>query len=102
MPAPSAPLTSLISHSYIVHSSFSFTFPLQLLYLVLTTSASLESLLAGLSLAIKIQFAPTGQSHLVTLRSPFPYTRFLRLTALLTLGLTLPSLLWFASVSLAP
>jgi len=87
---------------YIVHSSFVLTFPLQLIYLVLTTSACLESLIAGLSLAIKIQFAPTGQNHLVTLRSPFPYTRFLRLTAFLTLGLTLPSLLWFASVSLAP
>jgi hypothetical protein len=96
------PLIVFTSRSYIVHSSFALTFPLQLIYLVLTTSASLESLIAGLSLAIKIQFAPTGQNHLVTLRSPFPYTRFLRLTAFLTLGLTVPSLLWFASVSLAP
>ncbi|KAH9964298.1 hypothetical protein BC827DRAFT_68977 [Russula dissimulans] len=87
---------------YIVHSSFALTFPLHLLYLVLTTSASLESILAGLSLAVKIHFAPSGQGRVATLRSPFPYARFLRLVAYLTFGLTVPSLLWFASVSLAP
>ncbi|KAI0296165.1 hypothetical protein BC826DRAFT_1005631 [Russula brevipes] len=87
---------------YIVHSSFAFTFPAHLLYLILTTSASLESLLAGLSLAVKIHFAPSDQSHLVTLRSPFPYARFLRLVAFLAFGVTLPSVLWFASVSLSP
>ena len=85
-----------------MHSTFILIFPLHLLYLVLTTSASLESLLAGLFLAVKIQFAPSDQNYLVTLRSPFPYTRFLRLLAFLTLGVTLPALLWFVSVSLSP
>jgi drug/metabolite transporter (DMT)-like permease len=87
---------------YIVHSSFAITFPLHLIYLVLTTSASLESLLAGLSLAVKIHFAPSVKSRLATLRSRFPYGRFFRLTAFLTFGLNLPSLLWFVSVSLSP
>jgi hypothetical protein len=91
-----------VLRSYIVHSSFAFTFPAHLLYLVLTSSASLESLLAGLSLAVKIHFAPSDQSHLVTLRSPFPHARFLRLVAFLAFGVTLPSVLWFASVSLSP
>ncbi|KAI9509081.1 hypothetical protein F5148DRAFT_978903 [Russula earlei] len=87
---------------YVVHSSFALTFPLHLLYLVLTTSASLESILAGLSLAVKIHFAPSDQSPVATLRSPFPYVLLFRLSAFLTLGLTLPSLLWFVSVSLSP
>jgi hypothetical protein len=95
-------LSPIFARSYIVHSSLVFAFPVHLLFLVLTTSASLESLLTGLSLALKIQFAPSDQNHLVTLRSPFPYSRFLRLTAFLTLGATLPALLWFISVSLSP
>lgn len=77
-------------------------FPLHLLYLVLTTSASFESLLAGLSLAIKIHFTPSEKSRLSTLQSTFPYGRFLRLTTLLTIGINLPALLWFISVSLSP
>jgi hypothetical protein len=98
------PLTCqcLFSRSYIVHSSLTIIFPLHLLYLVLTTSASLESLLAGLSLAIKIHFAPIDKSRLDILQSTFPYGRFLRLMAFLTVGLTLPALLWFISVSLSP
>ncbi len=88
--------------SYIVHSSFAIIFPVHLLYLILTTSASLESLLAGLSVAVKIHFAPSDKSRLATLKSTFPYGRFLRLTAFLTVGITIPSLLWFISVSLSP
>ncbi|KAN0111630.1 hypothetical protein V8E52_008368 [Russula decolorans] len=88
--------------TYIVHSSFAIIFPLYLLYLVLTTSASLESLLAGLSLAVKIHFAPIDKSRLAILQSTFPYGRLLRLTTFLTAGLTLPSVLWFISVSLSP
>ncbi|KAI0308234.1 hypothetical protein B0F90DRAFT_138893 [Multifurca ochricompacta] len=87
---------------YIVHSSLALTFPLHLLFLILTTSLSAESLLAGLSLAIKLHFAPNDQSHLTTVRSPFPYFRFLKLIAFLTLGVTIPALLWFVSVSLSP
>jgi hypothetical protein len=96
------PLTCLFSRSYIVHSSFAIIFPLHLLYLILTTSTSLESLLAGLSLAVKIHFAPVDKSRLAILHSTFPYGRLLRLTAFLTVGLTLPALLWFISVSLSP
>jgi len=73
-----------------------------LLYLVLTTSASLESLLGGLSLAVKIHFAPVDKSRLAILQSTFPYDRLLRLMAFLTVGITLPALLWFISVSLSP
>ena len=101
-PVETPPLTCLFSRSYIVHSTFAIIFPLHLIYLVLTTSASLESLLAGLSFAIKIHFAPVDKSRLAILQSTFPYGRFFRLTALLTVGLTLPSVLWFISVSMSP
>lgn len=87
---------------YIVHSTFAIIFPLHLLYLVLTTSASLESLLTGLSLVVKIHFAPVDKSRLAIVQSTFPYGRFLRLTAFLTVGITLPAVLWFISVSLSP
>ncbi len=92
----------LFSRSYIVHSSLAAVFPLHLLYLLLTTSTSLESLLTGVSLAVKIHFAPIDKSRLAILQSTFPYGRLFRLTAFLTVGLTLPALLWFISVSLSP
>jgi len=101
-PSAEDPLTCLFSRSYIVHSSLAIIFPLHLLYLVLTTSASSESLLAGLSLAVKIHFAPPDKSRLTILQSTFPYGRLLRLTTFLTIGLSLPALLWFISVSLSP
>lgn len=96
------PLTCLFSRSYLVHSSLIIIFPLHLSYLVLATSASLESLLAGLSLAIKIHFAPADKSRLAVIQSAFPYGRLLRLMAFLTIGVTLPALLWFISVPLSP
>ena len=91
-----------VSCSYIVHSAFAFTFPLHILSLLLTEQISVESVLEGLSLAIKIHFAPSELSHHTILRSPFPRFRFLLLIALLTLGVTVPALLWFISVSLSP
>ncbi|KAF8274067.1 hypothetical protein EI94DRAFT_1768923 [Lactarius quietus] len=87
---------------YIVHSAFAFTFPLHLLSLRLTEHVSLGPVLEGLSLAIKIHFAPSEQSHHAILKSPFPRSRFLLLIAFLTLGVTIPALLWFISVSLSP
>jgi len=87
---------------YVVHSSFALTFPLHLLYLVLTTPASLKSILKGLSLAIKIHLTPSEQGPVATPQSPFPYACLLRLVAYLTFGLTVPALTWFASISLSP
>jgi hypothetical protein len=95
-------LDQSVWRSYIVHSAFALIFPLHLLFLVLTMPVSLEALLAGLSLAIKFHYAPSDQNHLATLQSPFPRSRILRLITFLTLGITIPSLLWFVSVSLSP
>jgi hypothetical protein len=88
--------------SFVVHTAFALIFPLHLLFLVLTVPVSVESLLAGLSLAVKVHFSPNNQDLLTTLRSPFPHVHFLKLIALLTLALSIPSVLWFVSVSLSP
>ncbi len=99
---PLPPVSRRVSRSYIVHSAFAFTFPLHLLSLLLTAHTSVRSVLEGLSLAIKIHFAPSEQSHHAIFQSPFPRFRFLLLIALLTVGVTIPALLWFISVSLSP
>ncbi|KAI0068224.1 hypothetical protein BV25DRAFT_1793344 [Artomyces pyxidatus] len=88
---------------YVVHSSFITIFPLHLAFLAVKTQSPVEPLLSGLFFAIKTQFAPHAQRHAATIhRSPFPTFRFLRLIVLLTVGVTVPGLLWFASVSLSP
>lgn len=83
--------------SYIVHSSFSIIFPLHLLYFLVTTKHTASSLLKGLALAISIHLAP-GQKYAAF---RFPVARFLRLALALTVGITIPALLWFAAVSLS-
>ncbi|KAH9065720.1 hypothetical protein EDB87DRAFT_1555120 [Lactarius vividus] len=87
---------------YIVHSAFAFTFPLHLLSLLFTADTPVDSVLEGLFLAIKIHFAPSEQNYHTLLQSPFPRFRLLLLIAFLTVGVTIPALLWFISVSLSP
>ncbi len=82
--------------SYIVHSSFSIIFPLHLLYFVVATKDTASSLLKGRALAISIHLAP-GQKYAAF---RVPVAKFLPLALLLTVGITVPSLLWFAAVSL--
>ncbi|PBK77332.1 hypothetical protein ARMSODRAFT_949243 [Armillaria solidipes] len=83
---------------YVVHSSFAFIFPLHLLYLRATTKYSTKSLIDGLSIAVS--------DHLSPLACPpssagFPRFRFVSFVIALTIGITLPGLLWFAAISLA-
>ena len=82
--------------SYVVHSSFSLIFPLHLLLLLATTTHTSSSLLKGLAIAISKHLSP-GEKF-----DPFrfPLQKFIRLTLAVTFGLTIPALLWFASVSL--
>lgn len=84
---------------YIVHSSFSIIFFLHITYLLLCTKHTLRGYLDGLSVAIRLHMSsqtPSAPS------SSFPLFKFGRLILFLTIGLTLPSLLWFCAVSLAP
>jgi len=82
---------------YLVHSSFTIIFPLHLLYLLATTKYTAISLFKGLRITITNhlldqRFTPTVK---------FPYYKFFQLAMVLTAGITIPALLWFAAVSLA-
>ncbi|PPQ63790.1 hypothetical protein CVT24_004332 [Panaeolus cyanescens] len=82
---------------YIVHSSFSIIFPLHLLYLLATTDYTTVSLCKGLAIAITKHLDPAQKS----INPRFPHRKFIRLTLIMTMGITCPALLWFAAVSLA-
>ncbi|KAA1471519.1 hypothetical protein DENSPDRAFT_837527 [Dentipellis sp. KUC8613] len=84
---------------YVVHSSFLIIFPLHILYLVVFTGASARTLLSGLTYSIKSHLGAGGHN---AQHSPFPTYRLSRLVLLLTAGVTVPGLLWFAAANLAP
>ncbi|KAF8898766.1 hypothetical protein BD779DRAFT_1485450 [Infundibulicybe gibba] len=82
---------------YVVHSSLWIILPVHLWYLTLTTKYSMSAYLKGLTIAITNHLSPREISG----SSKFPQLAFFRLVLALTTGVTLPGLLWFASVSLA-
>ncbi|KAF9535460.1 hypothetical protein CPB83DRAFT_801858 [Crepidotus variabilis] len=89
---------------YIVHSSFLITFPIHILYLRLTSSHSISSLLRGLAVAITNHLVPTQRkraSDHVYASTRFPYKKFFKLALGLTFGISTPAMLWFMSVSLS-
>lgn len=86
-------------HSYIVHSSFLIIFPLHVTYLSLTSGRPAKDYMSGLSLAIKRHIA----GNLIEPDDvKFPWPRFATMLGLMTVGVTLPGLLWFCAISLAP
>ncbi|KAJ6519797.1 hypothetical protein C8R45DRAFT_952755 [Mycena sanguinolenta] len=84
---------------YLVHSSFSITFPCHLLYLTLTTKYSTSALYNGLTIALANHLTPNRVSR--SAPSKFPRFRFLGLILALTFGITYPALLWFIAITLA-
>ncbi|EIM83461.1 uncharacterized protein STEHIDRAFT_63538 [Stereum hirsutum FP-91666 SS1] len=89
--------------NFVAHSSFSIIFPLHLLYLVVWTGHSHRRLLNGLRIAITKHLEPPSRRSGTPLsRTPFPTFKFVRLVFLMTLGVTIPALMWFAAVSMAP
>ncbi|KAL1951894.1 hypothetical protein VTO73DRAFT_1043 [Trametes versicolor] len=86
---------------YIVHSSFALLFPLHLLYLCVFSQYSLDSLWISVLDAVRRHLAPRAASSAAA-KPTFPTGRFYRLLAYLTTGLTLPGLMWFIAVTLAP
>ncbi|CAE6419132.1 unnamed protein product [Rhizoctonia solani] len=82
---------------YIAHSSFAIVLPAHLLYLKYFTSTSPYTYLISLwSIMHAHILAPQS-----TPSSKFPWTRYLVFVSLLTIAVTCPALLWYASVSLA-
>ena len=89
------------SFSYIVHSSFVIMFPLHICYLYATSQYSLASLRTSIIVATQEHLAP--KSILPSSGTPiFPTRKLVRLVFILTVGVSIPSLLWFVAVRLAP
>jgi len=97
---------------YIAHSSFIIIFPLHLLYLTIATGKPARAYLRGLRDALCDQFSSssastttpdrTTSSLFPDSRSEFPIRTLLKAVLFLTGGATVPSSLWYASVSLTP
>ncbi|KAI0778229.1 hypothetical protein BD413DRAFT_507725 [Trametes elegans] len=88
---------------YIVHSSFAVLFPLHLLYLHIFSQYSVSSLWTSVLSAVHKHLTPKADPDVAPYgHSRFPMRRFLRLLALMTTALTLPGVLWFIAVTLAP
>ncbi|TBU35294.1 hypothetical protein BD309DRAFT_970868 [Dichomitus squalens] len=85
---------------YVVHSAFATSFPVHVLYLAATTEHSVTSILKTVLVTTQQQLSPKSTTALNS--ATFPTLRFLRLIFYLTLGMTVPSLLWFVAVALAP
>ncbi|KAK7058981.1 hypothetical protein VNI00_001605 [Paramarasmius palmivorus] len=84
---------------YIVHSSFSISYPCHLLYLKFTKPYTSSQLWQGVKLATANrirQNAPQSSRN-----AEFPLASFIYLILALTAGLTVPSLLWFAAIAIA-
>ncbi|KAJ3558818.1 hypothetical protein NM688_g698 [Phlebia brevispora] len=83
---------------YVVHCSFSIMFPLHLIYLAVFSKQSLRPVWAGLLHALKEHIAATRFDKM----SAFPTWGFLRLAIILSVAMSVPALLWFVAVTLAP
>lgn len=83
---------------YIVHSFFAVMFPVHFLYLSLTSKHTPRAIWNGLILGLRNRISPSSPHP----SSVFPIWRLLRLILLLTAGMSVPSLCWFAAIPLAP
>jgi len=92
--------TSMDARSYIVHSSFAVMLPLHFAMLAITSEAPLRTIWAGLVYALR-QHLGTKPTP-ISASPPFPKWRFVRFLLPLTAGATIPGLLWFIAISLAP
>ncbi|KAI0094865.1 hypothetical protein BDY19DRAFT_914994 [Irpex rosettiformis] len=83
---------------YCVHSSFFVLFPLHYLYLITVGKQSSVALNRGLRHAFKLHVAPTSfdKAH------KFPVWGLTRLVVFMTIVVSVPALLWFVAVTLAP
>ncbi|KZT65601.1 hypothetical protein DAEQUDRAFT_716388 [Daedalea quercina L-15889] len=82
---------------YIVHSSFAIMLPLHLAFLAMTTRQYPRELWILLISALRQHLSPARIRP-----AEFPRRRFAWLLTFLTIGATMPGLLWFIAVSLAP
>ncbi|KAG8761629.1 hypothetical protein FRC14_000013 [Serendipita sp. 396] len=83
---------------YIAHSSFSIIFPIHLLYLHGTSRKPISYYLSLIKATLQYRFS---SSQLGGDPSTFPTQRIALITVLLTIGISLPGLLWYISVSMS-
>ncbi|KAG6336675.1 hypothetical protein ID866_2422 [Astraeus odoratus] len=87
---------------YLVHSCFSFSLPIHLVYLLSTTEYELRPLLSGLRFAVMRQLSATPEHHeSIHNRKKFIVKNTFLIGAI-AIFYNLPGLLWFAAVPLAP
>ncbi|KIJ21773.1 hypothetical protein PAXINDRAFT_165169 [Paxillus involutus ATCC 200175] len=82
---------------YIVHSSFSLSFPIHLIYVVLRTKHGLRPLLSGLNFSITAQLTARNFDG----SRSFPLAKLLVTIMTLSAFYNVPALLWFAAVPLS-
>lgn len=82
--------------SYIAHSTFTLIFPLHVAYLACTTSHTPKYYIGLATATLRSQFSlPSSTS------TSLPLSRVFTTILLLTIGMSLPGLLWYIAVSLA-
>lgn len=81
-----------------MHSAFFVLFPLHYLYLITVGKHSSVALNRGLRHALKLHVAPMSfdKAHGV------PVWGLTRLVVILTITVSVPALLWFVAITLAP
>lgn len=89
-------LTAFSAKSYIAHSSLSITLPLHLLYLKYTTRQSTASHIKRAIATLRHHLTPAS-----TQSRAFPTRRLIILLLCLTVGITMPAVLWYIAVLLA-
>ncbi|KAB5594234.1 hypothetical protein CTheo_2315 [Ceratobasidium theobromae] len=83
---------------YIAHSSFSFVLPLHLLYLKLSTGTGPSTYMTSLWNVMHHQIL----APLVGPGAKFPWGAYAMFVFFFTMGMSVPSMLWYLSISLAP
>lgn len=86
---------------YIVHSCFSLSFPIHLIYLLSTTENELLPVTLGLRFAIMRQLTSRSEGHVDIRHRAIPFAKTAFLIVSLTVFYSSPALLWFVAVPLA-
>lgn len=86
---------------YIVHSCFSLSFPIHLIYLLSTTENGLLPVILGLRFAIMRQLTSRSEGYVDIRHRALPFAKTAFLIVSLTVFYSSPALLWFVAVPLA-
>lgn len=91
-------VTNLRNGSYTVHCAFAIMCPLNFLFLMAKSSDSPRSIYNGLRFALTEHISATRFDKPLS----FPVWGFVRLAVILAVSISIPALLWFIAITLAP